>query len=255
MRPLPVRPLPARPLLEADCVAKTFAGRRVLSSASLRAVPGELRVLFGRNGIGKSTLLKIAAGWVAPDSGAVHFAGRSYLAARLHDLAADGLFYLPDHDLLSTAFTVRHQLEMLRRQFDGGDAGEAGEAARLMGVDAHLDKYPQQLSGGELRRAEVAAVFVRRPRCLLADEPYRGVAPRDAEALTAAFTALAAEGVAVVVTGHEVSTLLDAADHVSWCTSGTTYDLGPPAVATRHDAFRREYLGPWLMSPASRSAR
>ena len=229
------------PLLSVECVSKSFVGRRVLSSASLRAVSGELRVLFGRNGIGKSTLLKIAAGRVSPDGGSVHFAGRAYLAASLAELAAEGLFYLPDHDLLSSAFTVRHQLEMIRRQFGGGSVDSA---ATRLGIERHLDARPSELSGGERRRAELAAVFVRRPRCLLADEPYRGIAPKDAEDLTAAFSHLAADGVAVVVTGHEVPTLLAAADHITWCTSGTTYELGPPASAIKHESFRREYLGP-----------
>lgn len=229
-----------KPILVADCVARSFAGRRVLSSASLRAVSGELRVVFGRNGIGKSTLLRIAAGLLAADSGSVHFAGRSYYEAGFARLAADGLFFLPDHDLLSSAFTLRHQLEMFRDRFDGADVTDC--AARL-GVDDHLDKHPHALSGGELRRAELAAVFVRRPSCLLADEPYRGISPVDHDRLTGAFRELTADGVAVVVTGHEVPTLLDAADHVTWCTSGTTYELGPPAVARGHEAFSRDYLG------------
>lgn len=219
----------------------------MLSSASLRAVSGEVRVLLGRNGVGKSTLIKIAAGCIEPDSGSIQFGGRAYLSVRLRDLAAEGLFYLPDHDLLSTAFTVRQQLEMIRRQFQGGDSIEAAER---MGVADHLDKRPFELSSGERRRSELAAVFVRRPRCLLADEPYRGIEPIDAEDLTRAFSALAAEGVAVVITGHEVPMLLGAADHVTWCTSGTSYELGPPAIAERNEAFRREYLGPLSFSHA-----
>jgi ABC-type lipopolysaccharide export system ATPase subunit len=192
-------------------------------------------------------LLKIAAGCIEPDSGSIQFAGRAYLSVRLRDLAAEGLFYLPDHDLLSTAFTVRQQLEMIRRQFKGGDSIEAAER---LGIGDHLEKRSFELSGGERRRAELAAVFVRRPLCLLADEPYRGIAPRDAEDLTRAFFALAADGVAVVITGHEVPTLLGAADHVTWCTSGTTYELGPPAIAKQNEAFRREYLGPSFCSRA-----
>jgi lipopolysaccharide export system ATP-binding protein len=235
-------------ILRADSISKSFGGRRVLSSATLRAVPGEVRVIFGRNGVGKSTLLKIAAGWLSPDSGTVHFDGRAYESARLTELAAAGLFYLPDHDLFSTAFTVRHQLEMFRRQFGGQDVDES---AGRMGIADHLDKRPPELSGGERRRAEVTAVFVRRPKCLLADEPYRGIAPKDAEDLTRAFADLAADGMAVVITGHEVPTLLDAADHISWCTSGTTYELGPPAVAARHDQFRRDYLGTWSRANAT----
>lgn len=231
------------PILVADCIAKSFGDRRVLTSATLRAVPGELRVLFGRNGIGKSTLLKIAAGWLRPDSGNVRFASQAYLSVGLTRLAAAGLFYLPDHDFLSTAFTVRRQLEMVRRQFGGGDVEEAAER---LGVAAQLDQFPFTLSGGELRRAELAAILVRRPRCLLADEPYRGVTPKDAELLTQTFKDLASGGMAIVVTGHEVPTLLAAADHVSWCTSGTTYELGPPAEAVQSGAFRREYLGRWF---------
>lgn len=233
------------PILRVDCVAKSFGNKRVLSSATLRAVRGEVRVLLGRNGAGKSTLLKIGAGQIAPDSGSVTFAGEPYLSARLSRLARRGLFYLPDHDLLSTAFTVRRQLEMIRRQFDGEDPMAAADR---MGVSAHIDRRPPALSGGELRRAELAAVFVRRPNCLLADEPYRGVAPKDAEALTRAFVALAETGVAVVITGHEVPTLLDAAHHVTWCTSGTTYELGAPAIAKTNESFRREYLGAALLA-------
>lgn len=228
------------PLLLADSIAKSYGSRRILSSATLRAEAGQLRVLFGRNGIGKSTLLKIAAGRIAPDGGSVTFAGRAYLSAHHAVLAADGLFYLPDHDLFSRAYTVRNQLEILRRQFDGGDVEAA--AARL-GISTHLDKRPGRLSGGELRRAELAAVLVRQPRCLLADEPYRGISPKDAEDMTAILQSLAASGTAVLITGHEVPTLLAAADHISWCTNGTTYELGPPAVAVRHELFRREYLG------------
>ena len=232
-------------ILVADCVGKSFRGRRILTSASLRAVPGQLRTLLGRNGAGKSTLLKIAAGWIQPDTGIVRWAGRTSAAVSLPQLAAVGLFYLPDHDLLSPAFSVREQLEMIRRQFDGLSPDEA--AARV-DVASHLDERPTALSGGELRRAELAAVLVRRPLCLLADEPYRGIAPRDAEALTGVLRGLAESGVAVVVTGHEVPTLLDAADHVTWCVSGTTYELGSPACAMRDDRFRREYLGAGFVS-------
>jgi ABC-type multidrug transport system ATPase subunit len=214
---------------------------RAVEAATLRAEPGQVRVLFGRNGTGKSTLLRIAAGWLQPDSGVVHFAGRAYLRATLPELARDGLFYLPDHDLLSPAFTVRRHLELLRGRFDGGDVDEA---LALTGVAHVADERPPRLSGGELRRAEFAAALVRRPRCLLADEPFRGVAPRDAELLTAVLRRLAAEGCAVVATGHEVPTLFAAADHVTWCSGGTTYELGAPEAARAHDGFRREYLGP-----------
>ena len=231
----------APPVLVADCVAKSFGELRVLSAASLRAVPGQVRALFGRNGAGKSTLLKIAVGLAEPDGGTVFFLGRAYERARLAMLARQGLCYWPDAGLLSSAFTVGRQLEFFARQFPGGDVPAAIERLR---VGEMLGRPPSALSGGERRRADLAAVLVRRPICLVADEPYRGIAPLDAELLTACFRELAAAGCAVVVTGHDAPTLLDAADHVTWCANGTTYELGSPADARAHERFVREYLGP-----------
>jgi len=228
-------------MLVADSIAKSFGERRILSAATLRVVRGRVGVLFGRNGIGKSTLIKIAAGRLQPDSGIVHFAGRARLTARLPQLAREGLFHLADEDFFSSSFTVRRQLEFLRGEFDGDPVDVAAERT---GVSHVLDQRPHELSGGERRRAELAAILVRRPTCLLADEPFRGIGPQDAEILSSIFRQLADDNCAVLVSGHEVHTLLDVADHVTWCTAGTTYELGAPSQATQHEAFRREYLGP-----------
>jgi ABC-type multidrug transport system ATPase subunit len=242
------------PVLCADSVGRAFGARRVLTSATLRADAGEVVALVGRNGAGKSTLLKIAAGYERADYGTVHFAGRAYLAPRLATLAVQGMFYLPDRDILSTNLTVRAQLAASARmaarsaslvragQRDAADTALA--AAEALGVAHCLDRPAHALSGGERRRAEVALAFARAPICLLLDEPYRGLAPMDAEALATAFRQLSAAGCAVVVTGHEVDTLLAGADRVVWCTAGTTHELGTPGEALAHFQFRREYLGP-----------
>jgi ABC-type multidrug transport system ATPase subunit len=199
-------------LLVADSIAKSFGERRVLSAASLRAVPGQVRVLFGRNGIGKSTLLKIAVGLVQPDSGTVRYADRPLMKSTLPALAREGLFYLADDDLFSPAFSVRRQLGFLSARFNGESVDAAAERT---GVGHVIDHRPYQLSGGECRRAELAAVLVRNPKCLIADEPYRGISPKDAGELSTIFRELAANGCAMIVSGHEVNTLLDVADHIT----------------------------------------
>jgi len=234
----------AEPLLVADCVARTFGDRRVLGAATLRAVPGEVRTLLGRSGAGKSTLMKIAAGWMVPNSGVVRLDGEARLRWTPSALARRGVFYLPDSGALSTALSIGTQLAMMAERFPGGDAPL--DALERLGVAQHAAMRPHMLSGGEQHRAEVASIFVRRPRVLLADEPLRGIAPIDQERILVAFRALAAEGCAVVVTGHDVAALLDASDHVTWCTSGTTYELGAPQDALTHHAFCSEYLGKTL---------
>lgn len=231
-------------LLEVDCVGKRFAGRSVLTSASLRATEGTVTFLVGRGGAGKSTLLRIATGFLVADSGYVRFDGVTYLRPRLHRLAPCGLFYLPDRDLLSDTFTVRQHLDVVRQRLGLSTGGVPEEqSAERLGVGHLVDRAPGSLSSGERRRAELALVLARNPRCLLADEPFRNLAPLDADAVGAALRLLAARGSAVVVTGHEVPSLFEVADRLTWCTSGTTYDLGTVAEARAHWHFCRDYLG------------
>lgn len=227
--------------LVADCISKAFGKRQILHSASLRARPGEVRAILGRNGEGKSTLLKIAVGLLQPDAGIVHMGDTAYLRASLPTLATRGLFYLPDHDLLTPVYSLARQLEFFARRFGARSVHDAAQAAR---VEHLLDRRPSSFSGGELRRSELALALARKPTVLIADEPYRGIAPADHDLLTEIFRLIAADGCAVVITGHEVPSLLAAADHITWSTNGTTYELGPPAQACEHESFRRDYLGP-----------
>jgi ABC-type multidrug transport system ATPase subunit len=184
--------------------------------------------------------MKIAAGWMRPDHGTVHFRGRAYDHARLYRLAEEGLFYLPDRELLSPGFTVREHLDSVTRRWARENSAEV---IRFTGLETHLEQRPHSLSQGERRRAELAVALLRSPACLLADEPYRDLAPYDREGLTAILRRFAEAGCAVVITGHEVATLWEVSDRVVWCTDGTTYDLGNPAAAAEDWRFRQGYLG------------
>lgn len=228
-------------VFSADSICRSFGGRAVLKSASIWASAGRITVLFGRNGCGKSTLLRIGVGLLRADQGAVHFDGRVFVAPRLHDLARRGLFYLPDRDLLSRSVSLREQFRAIQWSF-GGDRLDS--AVARLGLGELLDRVPPELSGGERRRAEIAAAVIRAPRCLLADEPFTGITPKDAGIIAEVFREMAHEGCAVVVTGHEVHTLFEVADEIVWMAGGTTHWLGTPEQARRHEQFRREYLGP-----------
>lgn len=227
-------------ILRADSIVVRIGERAVLTSATLRAVAGRVTVLFGRNGAGKSTLLRVAAGLRAATSGVVTFRGTAYLRPWLPVLAREGLFLLPDRDLLSPSMTLRAHFDLFANRY-GRPLVE--EAAALAGVRDQLDVRAKRCSGGERRRAEVALAWLRGPACVLADEPYRDVAPAVGEVLSSMFRRLAADGCAVVVTGHETEALFDVGDNIVWCTAGTTYELGAPAQARAHERFLVEYLG------------
>jgi len=229
-----------REILVADCVGKRFDVTWALRSATLRAARGELRSLLGRNGAGKSTLLRIAAGIIQPDSGTVHFNGEARERVRLARLAREGLCFVPDHDLLSNTFSIRQHLEFVRRS---DDEDGVDRVAERLAITPLLDARPFELSSGERRRSEIAFALLRKPACLLADELLRNLAPIDADALLLVLLQMTKEGCAVVITGHEVPAMLAAVHHVTWCTAGTTYEMGPPFMARTDERFMRDYLG------------
>ena len=222
----------------------------MLTAASVRVRPGRITALLGRNGCGKTTLLKILIGFQRADHGRVEFAGSWTERPRLDSLAARGLFFIPDRDLLTRNRTVREHIELLGRRFGKTDAGDAIRATGIGGV---LDQRPGTLSGGEQRRSEIALALLREPTCLIADEPFMGIAPNDAEMMSAALRRLANAGCGLLITGHEVETLLDLADDVVWMTAGTTHPLGPPADARHHHSFIRDYLGPRAATAPART--
>jgi ABC-type lipopolysaccharide export system ATPase subunit len=228
------------PLLAVESIGKSFGKRRVLTTASIWAQSGKVTVLLGRNGCGKTTLVKIAIGLMKADYGVVIYHGQRMLRPRLHQLARDGLFYLPERNLLSPALTIGQHFRTVSRLVRDSNVDQALEMLRITDL---LDRKQRALSGGERRRCEVAVALARNPRCLLADEPYLGIMPTDAELITRAFRELASQGCAVLVTGHEVRTLLALADEVLWQTAGTTHHIGTVEQAAEHHQFRREYLG------------
>jgi ABC-type multidrug transport system ATPase subunit len=219
----------------------SFGGTEALKSAALWAEPGKVTVLLGRNGSGKTTLMKVAAGELRPDQGVVSMAGNTSERHRLPELARLGLMYLPQEQLGPPAYRVRDLFASVERAFATGRADEAIASVELGHL---LDHRVGSLSRGERVRLSVGLALARRPTVLLADEPLVGLAPRDQDAIALRLRDLAAEGAAVVTSGHDARVLLAHADVVIWSVAGTTHHLGSPGDAVDHWQFRREYLGP-----------
>jgi lipopolysaccharide export system ATP-binding protein len=236
-------------VFRADSVRKTFGDRTVLNAATLWARRGRISALLGRNGCGKSTLFRVATGLLRADQGVIFFGGQVTTRPRLHRLGPAGLFFLPERGLMPRNRTVAQLLDAVARRYDGDTAPHVA----ALHLEPLLGHTADMLSGGERRRTELALALTRAPDCLLADEPFMGIAPCDSDILATALRRLSAAGCAIVASGHEVTALLDLADEVVWMTAGTTHSLGTPAEARNHWPFGREYLG--ICSGASSALR
>jgi ABC-type multidrug transport system ATPase subunit len=242
-----------RPILEVDGVVKSFGGRRVLTSAGFSARRGRITALMGRNGSGKTTMLRVAVGRVRPEQGRVLYEGEPVHRPTLHRLARAGVMYSAQESALTALFTIGEHLRTYQTVYGSG-AERLDEIVGLLELAEILPRRPARTSGGERQRASLGLALLRAPACLLMDEPFAGVAPRDRPLISAGLASLRAQGAAVVLSGHDVEDVLDVADEVVWVVAGTTHVLGSPDEARRHDQFRREYLGPRIESHGRKEA-
>lgn len=226
--------------LRAEGIGKRFGTKEVLKSAALWARRGEVTCLLGRNGCGKTTLMRIAAGDLRPDYGTVSLGGIAYERLSLARAARRGLMYLPQEQLVIPARRVEDHFSALGAVFG---STHVDDALRAAGIEALMGRRVEELSRGERVRISIALALARRPEVLIADEPLVGLAPQDQEAFGGLLRSLAGHGVAVVTCGHDARILLRISDAILWCVAGTTHYLGSPVEALRHDQFRREYLG------------
>ena len=227
-------------VLAAESIGKRFGRRVVLRAAGCWAVAGQITVLLGRNGCGKTTLSRIAVGLLAADTGVIIVGHARYRRPRLATLARRGVFFLSQDPWLSPAHTIETHFRALRHHIPDAQVSEAIERT---GVGAFLHKKPTAVSPGERRCTELAFALARRPVCLVADEPFLGLAPSQVQLFSDVFRELAQAGTALWVTGHEVEVLLPLADTVVWMTACTSHHLGSVANALSHDQFVREYVG------------
>ncbi|MCU0841805.1 MAG: energy-coupling factor ABC transporter ATP-binding protein [Thiobacillaceae bacterium] len=172
-------------MIELDGVSYRYNGSVALGELSLRVEPGEKAVLLGANGTGKSTLLKILAGLLAPTSGTYRYQGEAVDPKRLRNAARNRrfrrevalLFQNPDAMLFNP--TVFDEIAFGPRQLGLKDVDDRVRRwAGALGVAAHLDRPPFGLSGGEKQKVALAALLVLEPELLLLDEPAAALDPR-----------------------------------------------------------------------------
>ena len=188
-------------MLEVSGLNASYGRARILFDLDFTARAGEVTVLLGRNGAGKSTTLKSLIGLVPPQSGEVRFAGRPVQGLQPYQIARLGLGYVPEDRRIFTDLTVAENLEVGRRPAREGIA--PWTRARLYELFPSLGRMPDRLgarmSGGEQQMLALARTLMGNPRALLLDEPSEGLAPVLAGALARTIRELKSQGLTVLL--------------------------------------------------------
>ncbi|WP_058909999.1 urea ABC transporter ATP-binding subunit UrtE [Entomohabitans teleogrylli] len=183
-------------MLEVNALNQYYGGSHILRGVSFSARPGEVTCLLGRNGVGKTTLLKCLMGLVPARSGEIRYNGASLLTRRPHQRVAAGLAYVPQGRDIFPRLTVEENLLMGLTRFPAREAKRVPEEIyRLFPV---LEEMKQRrggdLSGGQQQQLAIGRALACRPGLLILDEPTEGIQPSVIKEIGQVIRQLAARG-------------------------------------------------------------
>ena len=214
------------PAIEIEGLRFAYNGHLVLRGIDLQVNAGEFVAVMGRNGTGKTTLLKHCIGLLKPDGGRVHVLGHDTGHTSVEALAQQ-VGYVPQNpNALLFADSVAEELAFTRRA-QGLPADDDTALLRTVGLEGMRDRYPRDLSAGERQRVALAAVLVSDPALILLDEPTRGLDYIQKAALVDFLQAQKRRGKTVVMVTHDVELVAQCAERVILLGDGEIAVDGP----------------------------
>jgi urea transport system ATP-binding protein len=201
-------------LLSVQGLQVSYGRAQVLFGVSLEAPAGSLVCLMGRNGVGKTTLLKAVMGVLPVRSGTVTFDGRDITRLKIHERVRLGLGYVPQGHESFPQLTVAENLQVAREAARGARPGALDEALDLFpALRALMRRRAGFLSGGQQQQLAIARALVTEPRMLLLDEPTEGIQPSIVLEIEAAIRALHEQrGLAILLVEQYLELALRLAD-------------------------------------------
>ncbi len=232
-------------LLAISGLTAFYGASQALHGVTLEVGRGEQVALIGRNGMGKSTLLKSIIGLMEDCRGEMRFAGINTLKAKPEDIARAGLAYVPEGRGIFGSLTVTENLVMAAR------AGPAGQ--RHWNLGRVFEVFPRlhqrrmaggnQLSGGEQQMLSIGRALMTNPDLILLDEATEGLAPLIARDIWTTLGIIRGEGIATITVDKDFRALARVADRMLVMAKGELAFDGTPAELAQKPELLEKHLG------------
>lgn len=233
------------PLLEVSGLVKRYNSRRVVDDVHFTVDEGEIVGLLGRNGAGKTTSFRMTIGMITPEAGSVVFANHDVTHLPMYRHAQAGMGYLAQEPSVFQRLTCMDNLMAILELQPVSQAERKARARQLLAqfhLEHKADEQARTCSGGERRRLEIARALINRPRILMLDEPFAAVDPHTVEDLQAEVRTLTDQGIAVLVTDHNVQQTLRICTRAYIIHEGRNLRDGDPKSIINDEAVRQAYL-------------
>jgi branched-chain amino acid transport system ATP-binding protein len=231
-------------MLKVTGLSAHYGRAHILDDLSFEVPQGQVVVLLGRNGAGKSTTLKSIIGLVRPSAGQVLFQGRDIAGREPYRIARLGIGYVPEERRIFAELTVRENLEVGRRPPAAGL--EPWDEFRLFRLFPSLGAMPERpggrMSGGEQQMLSIARTLMGNPRLLLLDEPSEGLAPVVVQRMAQAVRMLKAEGLSILLAEQNLHFAHAVADRAVIIEQGRIRWEGEMAALLAAEAVYQQYL-------------
>jgi phospholipid/cholesterol/gamma-HCH transport system ATP-binding protein len=231
-KPHPV-PGNSLPMIKVRSLTKKIGQQEILRGVDLEVQTGETLAIIGRSGGGKSVLLKHLVGLMEPDGGEIWIQGQNIIGLNERQLGAirQKVGILFQGGALFDSMTVEDNIAFPLREAGERDAkilhSKVAEMLEVMEMEGEEAKMPESLSGGMKKRVGLARAIIRRPSCVLYDEPTAGLDPVVADSINRLIRRLQQRfGMTSVVVTHDMKSAFDVADRIAYLHEGRVYFHG-----------------------------
>lgn len=235
----------SEPLVDARGLNTFYGESHVLHDVDFRVSRGETVGLMGRNGMGKSTLIRSVLGLVRPRSGSVRVCGRDMTAAEPYRIARMGLAYVPEGRGIFPNLSVRENLVMAARE--GVDGRRDWTCERVLKTFPRLAERLAhgggQLSGGEQQMLTIGRALMTNPDLLFLDEATEGLAPLIAREIWSIIRGIRATGIATVIVDKNYAAVMALADRAVILVKGQVAFEGSSAALSAKPELIQNCLG------------